>query len=251
MKKIILFVLVFILVVSGGAVWFLNSDKLNSLIAQQIAVQGNKFTEQEVSVKKVDMQLLHGAGTIHGLTLHNPKPFSATPAFSLNKTTLDINIESLATASNGGAIIIDELVIDKPEALVEFNETGGSNIQVILDAINRNLPASSTANTANTESGGSDPKVRVKNFVLAGVSLSVDLTKLGNKIHKKTLTDIKLTNIGGDTGLPASELGGVLLKRALSAIWKSAKKEQEELIKDKVKDKVKNKAADLLNKLKG
>ena len=83
MKKIILFVLVFILVVSGGAVWFLNSDKLNSLIAQQIAVQGNKFTEQEVSVKKVDMQLLHGAGTIHGLTLHNPKPFSATPAFSL------------------------------------------------------------------------------------------------------------------------------------------------------------------------
>jgi len=252
MKKIFLFILLLILVMSGIAVWFLGSDKLNILIAEQIQVQGSKYTEQSVTVKKVDMQLLHGAGTINGLVLNNPKGYSTTPAFSLNKTTLDINIQSLGATSSGGPIIIDAIVIDSPEALVEFNETGGSNIQVILDAINKNMPKSSGNSTPSSETPNNkaDPKVRVKRFVLAGVALRVDLTKLGNTTHKKTLPDINLSNIGGEAGLPASELGGELLKRALSGIWNSAKKEQEEILKDQVKDKAKSEATKLFNKWK-
>lgn len=253
MKKILLFILLLILLVSGGAIWFLGSDKLNDLIAEQITVQGSKFTEQKVTVKKVAMQLLHGAGTINGLVLNNPKGYSTTPAFSLNKTTLDINVQSLTAARTGGPIIIDAIVIDKPEALVEFNETGGSNIQEILDAINRNLPKSSSTSepSAETTNTSAPPKIRVKQFVLAGVALRVDLTKLGNTTHKKTLPDINLANVGGDAGLPANELGGELLKRALSGIWKSAKKEQENVLKDKLKDKAKDKATELLDKWKG
>lgn len=250
MKKIILFILLLILLVSGGAIWFLGSDKLNSLIAEQIEVQGNKFTEQKVSVKKVDMQLLHGAGTINGLVINNPEGYSSTPLFSLNKTTLDINIQSLAASASGGPIVIDAIIIDKPEALVEFNETGGTNIQVILDAINKNLPKSSPASkpTADTTANAADPKIRVKKLVLAGVALRVDLTKLGNTTHKKILPDINLTNIGGEAGLPASELGGEILKRALSGIWNSAKKEQEKVLKDQVKDKAKSEATKLFDK---
>jgi len=250
MKKIFIFILLLILLVSGGAIWFLGSDKLNNLIAEQIQLQGSKYTEQSVTVKKVDMQLLHGAGTINGLVLNNPKGYSPTPAFSLNKTTLDINIQSLGGTTSGGPIVIDAIVIDSPEALVEFNETGGSNIQVILDAINKNLPKSSgTSQPSNeTTSRKADPKVRVKKFVLAGVALRVDLTKLGNTTHKKTLPDINLSDIGGEAGLPASELGGELLKRALSGIWKSAKKEQEKVLKDQIKDKAKSEASKLFNK---
>lgn len=255
MKKIILFILVFILLVSGGAIWFLGSDKLNIIIAEQITKQGSKYTEQQVTVKKVDMQLLHGAGTINGLVLNNPKGYSTTPLFSLNETTLDINIQSLAETRKGGPIVIDAIIIDKPEALVEFNETGSSNIQVILDAVNRNLPKSTASNEPSSTTNGADPKIRVKKFVLAGVALRVDLTKLGNTTHKKELPDINLTNIGGDQGLPASELGGELLKQALSAIWKSAKKDQEKILKDKVTDKIKEKAndkiSDLFNKYNG
>lgn len=251
MKKIILFVLLFTLLISGGAIWFLGSDKLNNLIAEQIQLQGSKYTEQSVTVKKVDMQLLHGAGTINGLVLNNPKGYSTTPAFSLNKITLDINIQSLAATSKGGPIVIDAIVIDKPEALVEFNETGGSNIQVILDAINKNLPKSTSTSKANNDTAAGSkvgPKIRVKKFVLASVALRVDLTKLGNTTHKKILPDINLSNIGGEAGLPASELGGELLKRALSGIWKSAKKEQEKVLKGQVKDKAKSEATKLFNK---
>ncbi|MCW8832062.1 MAG: hypothetical protein OQK09_03030 [Colwellia sp.] len=239
MKKLIIF-LIIVAAIVGGAFWFLTGDKLNALIAEQIEVQGNKFTEQRVTVEKVDMQLLRGAGTINGLILNNPNGYTTTPAFALNEITLDINLESLAGVREGKAILIDAIVIDKPEALVEFNETGGSNIQVILDAINKNVPQSSASNETNTSQSDS-PKIRVKKFVLAGVALRVDLTKLGNTTHKKTLPDINLANIGGEEGLPANELGGVMIKKALSAIWKEAKDSQKEIIKDQAKDKAKEK----------
>ena len=69
------------------------------------------------------------------------------------------------------------------------------------------------------------------------------------------LADINLTNIGGQTGMPASKLGAELVKQSLSSIWKQAKKEQTKILKDqvedKVKDKVKEKLGGLLNKLNG
>lgn len=247
MKKLIVFI-VLIGAIIGGAFWFLTSDKLNTLIAEQIEVQGKKFTEQVVTVDKVDMQLLSGAGTINGLILNNPNGFTATPLFALNEITLDINLESLAGVNEGKPIVIDAIVIDKPEALVEFNETGGSNIQVILDAINKNIPQSSESNAASTDATNS-PKIRVKKFVLAGVALSVDLTKLGNNVHKKILPDINLSDIGGESGLPANELGGVMIKKALSAIWEEAKNSQKEILKDKVKDKIKSKAKEKASEL--
>lgn len=251
MKKVIIFVAL-ILAIAGGAFWFITSDKLNELIAEQIEVQGKKYTEQLVTVEKVNMKLLSGAGTINDLILNNPSGFATTPLFALNEITLDINIESLAGVRDGKPIVIDAIIIDKPEALVEFNEVGGSNIQVILDAIDKNIPKSSapesSAGNETSTSQANSPKIRVKKFVLAGVALSVDLTKLGNTTHKKILPDISLSNIGGEDGLPANELGGVMIKKALSAIWKEAKNSQKDVLKDQAKDKIKDKANELFNK---
>jgi len=248
MKKFIIFITLLV-AIGGGAFWFLTSDKLNTIIAEQIEIQGKKFTEQLVTVEKVDMQLFSGAGTINGLILNNPSGYTTRPLFALDKVTIDINIESLAGVREGKPILIDAIIIDAPEALVEFNETGHSNIQVILDAINKNIPKSSTAKETSASETDS-PKIRVKKFVLAGVALRVDLTKLGNTTHKKILPDIHLANIGGEEGIPANELGGVMIKKALSAIWKEAKNSQKDALKDQVKDKAKakEKARDLFDK---
>jgi hypothetical protein len=240
MKKVIIFLVVIALLV-GGAFWFLTGGALNDFIKVKIEEVGHQVTDQTVTVKSVDIKLLEGAGTINGIVLANPKEYSAKSAFSLNEVTLDINLESLTT----DVIVIDKIVIDKPEAIVEFTQNGGSNIQDILDAIKKNLPTSDTDNKAASDKAKAEAIIKVNKFVLAGVALTVDLTKLGNKVHKKTLTDIKLTNIGGDAGLPASQLGAELLKQALSSIWKQAKKEQKNQIKDKLKDKIKEKLTDL------
>jgi len=251
MKKIITFITL-ILAIAGGVFWFITSDKLNELIAEQIEIQGKIFTEQLVTVKKVEMKLLSGAGTINGLILNNPSGYTSTPLFALDEITLDFNIESFADVREGKPILIDAIIINKPEVLVEFNETGGSNIQVILDAIDKNIPKSSaTQSSADDKTSSSEintPKIRVKKFILAGVALRVDLTKLGNTTHKKTLPDISLFNIGGVDGLPANELGGVMIKKALSAIWKEAKNSQKDVLKSEAKAKIKNKVGELFNK---
>jgi hypothetical protein len=241
MKKILLFISLLILL-AGGAFILLTGDVLNQLIKEQIENQGRKLTEQSVNVANVDMKLLKGTGTIKGLVLNNPTIFSSTPAFSLDEITLDIDITSLTS----DPIIIDKLIINNPKALVEFNEKGRSNIQEILAAINKNLLASSDPVPSNANEP--ERRIMVKNFLLAGLALTVDLTKLGNTIHTKMLPDISLANIGGKTGLPANQLGGELLKKALSTIWKSAKEQQKEVVDDELKEKVKDKISDLFKK---
>jgi len=249
MKKFIILVGILVLI-AGGAFVFLSGDAINALIKKQIEQVGSEVTEQSVTVSAVDMKLLKGAGTIKGLVLANPGKYSAPSAFSLNEVTLDINLKSLTT----DIIVIDQIIIDKPEAVVEFTENGGANINDILDAIKKNTANSSTA-APEAETGKPEPIIRVNKFVLAGVALTVDLTKLGNKSHQATLTDINLTNIGGESGMPASKLGAELVKKALSSIWKQAKKEQTEILKEQAKDKIKEKAKEkiggLLNKLNG
>jgi len=239
MKKTLLFISLLIFL-AGGAFILLTGDVLNQLIKEQIEAQGRALTEQSVSVANVDMKLLKGTGSIKGLVLNNPTSFSSSPAFSLDEITLDINITSLTSEP----IILDKLIINSPKVLVEFNEKGRSNIQEILAAINKNFSPSSDSVPSNE----SERRIMVKKFILAGVALDLDLTKLGNTTHTKTLPDMTLTNIGGKTGLPANELGGELLKKALSSIWKSAKKQQNKVIEDKLKEKVKDKISDLFNK---
>lgn len=247
MKKVIIIIALMALL-AGGAFWFLAGGALNDLIKAKIEQIGTQVTGQSVLVNKVDVKLFKGVGTIKGLVLTNPKKYKAQSAFSLNEITLDINLASLTT----DIIIIDNIVIDSPEAFVEFTNTGGSNIQDILAAINKNTPKSSTDNKPTpSTSKTAEPVIKVKQFVLAGVALSVDLTELGNKVHKKTLSNINLANIGGNSGLPASQLGAELLKQSLSSIWKQAQKEQEKIVKDKVEDKVKEKLSGFLKKIGG
>ena len=143
-------------------------------------------------------------------------------------------------------------MIKSPEAFVQFTQTGGSNIQDILDAIERNAPKSDASTTEKeSTSDGKEPKVKVSKIILAGTALTVDLSAFGNKEHSATLPDITLNNVGGDAGLPASQLGAEIVKQALSNIWKQAKATQKKKLTDDVKEKLKDKAKKKLTDLFG
>ena len=179
-----------ILLICGGALWFLASGSLNEFIKEQIQIIGHETTKQKVLVGNVDIQLKKGSGTITDIVLYNPAGYSYPHVFSLGKVGLDINIESLTKEP----IVIDEIIIEKPQAFVEFNKKGGSNIKELLDIIKENTTKSTEEpSTSNKE----QPKIRIEKLILSGVALSINLTELGNKEHHVTLKDINLTNIGG------------------------------------------------------
>lgn len=241
MKKLAALVLV-LLLVCGGALWFLASGQLNDFIKAQIETQGSKITSQQVNVNSVEMKLAEGAGIINGFSLGNPKHYKYKNAFSFDTVVLDINIKSLTE----DPIVIDEITIKNPQAFVELTNNGKANLKEILDEIEKNLPKS---NEPVKESKTKEPNIRVTKLTLAQTSLSLDLSALGNKEHQVVLRDINLSNIGGTSGLPASQLGAQIAKEALSSIWEQAKKEQKKKIKDKITNKIKEKALDKLNSL--
>jgi hypothetical protein len=243
--KIIASIIVVLLLLCGGALWFLAGGSLNQYVKNQIETVGSQVTEQPVTVKTVDIKLTSGAGSILGINLANPKAYSQPNAFTLEEMTLDINLESLTSSP----IVIDAIVIKSPKAFVQFTQTGGSNIQDILDAIERNTPKAEAA-VADTASGD-EPKIKVSKIILTGTALTLDLSAFGNKEHNATLPDIILTNVGGDRGLPASQLGSEIIKQALSRIWQQAKATQKKKLTDSAKEKLKEEAKKKLTDLFG
>ncbi|MFT6918959.1 MAG: hypothetical protein ACJA2G_001594, partial [Cognaticolwellia sp.] len=71
--KIIASIIIVLLLLSGGALWFLAGSSLNGYIKGQIETVGSKVTEQKVTVKTVDIKIASGAGSILGINLANPK----------------------------------------------------------------------------------------------------------------------------------------------------------------------------------
>lgn len=241
MNKLASFVFI-ILLFCGAALWFVANGSLDDFIKQQIETQGSKITNQTVLVRNVDMKLTKGSGAINGFSLSNPEQYKYPQAFSFETILLDINIASLAEDT----IVIDEIRINDPKAFVELSKNGTANLSDILKDIEKNLPKSEESTVETEDTNQSEPNIRVSKLVLSGTNLSLDLSALGNKEHQLTLPDINLTNIGGEKGLPASQLGAEIAKQALSSIWKEAKSVQKQKIKDKVKDKLKEKALDKL-----
>jgi len=252
--KILASIIVVILLFCGGALWFLAGESLNQFIKAQIETVGKQATEQTVTVDKVDIILAQGAGTILGINLANPENYQAKNVISLGEITLDINLKSLVKSKDEKPIVIDAIIIKDVKTFVEFNQTGGSNIKELIDIINKNTDKSSskTEESPKESPDATEPKISVTKVILAGTALNVDLTALGNKVHALTLPDINLTNIGGEAGMPASQLGNEILKQALNKIWQKTKKVQKEKIlkkaKDELKDKAKKKLADLFGK---
>ena len=242
--KLLSAIAVVILLACGGALWFLASGSLNDIIKAQIETVGKQVTEQTVAVGSVDIQLTKGAGSILGMSIANPEKYSNPHLFTLGEITLDINVESLSNQP----IIIDALIIKNPKAFVQLTETGGSNIKDLLDAIERSLPKSDSSSAEQSKSKATEPVISVTKVVLAGTSLSLDLSSLGNSEHQVNLPDITLNNIGGEKGLPASELGSIIAKEALSAIWKQTKNTQKEKLKEQAKDKIEEKLKDKAKK---
>jgi hypothetical protein len=229
------------LLIIGGALWFLAAGALNDFVKVQIEQLGSEYTEQKVSVANVNIELTKGSGAINGISITNPAGYQQAKAFVLDNIALDIDVASLKEAN---PIVIESFVINKPQAFVEFTKKGGANVKDILDALKKHLPASSE--TAAKESNANEPNIKVNKLILSGVALTVDLRQLGNKEYTEQLPEINLGAIGGEKGLPASQLGTEIAKQVVDSIWQQAKSTQKKKLVEKAKNKLKEKLKEKL-----
>jgi len=244
--KILASIIIIVLLLCGGALWFFAGGSLNEFVKQQIETNGSQVTEQNVTVRKVDIKLMQGAGSILDINLSNPSKYKQPHAFTLGEITLDINLASLKKME---PIIIDALIIKNPKAFAEFTSAGSSNFQDLIKAIEKNTANTNSEKTSPASSKDQEQRIIVKKIVLEGTALAIDLSTLGNKVHSVTIPSINLQSIGGESGIPASQLGGEIVKQTLNKLWQQTKKVQKDKLVDKAKNSLKEKAQKKLTDL--
>ncbi|WNC69494.1 hypothetical protein RI845_04940 [Thalassotalea nanhaiensis] len=227
----------------GAMLWFLASADWNGFVRSQIEIHGSKLTGETVTVDKVDIKLSEGFGGIYGISIENPVKYQQPKAFYLGEVSLDIDMKSIGQSP----FVLESIVLKKPQAFVEFDKSGNNNLKDLLTAINNQIPKSeSEPETKKKKDSKPEPRISINNLELAGVALTVDLRQVNGKTYDVEIPSVQLGAIGGEEGLPASELGAVIGNSLFKEISAAAKKQYKQVMKEKL-DKKKQ---DFLEKLK-
>ena len=223
MKKFLV-ILVAILLIAGGGVWYFVSFRLDGMIEQQIEEIGSRSFGTRVSVGAVKTDIRNGSLQISGITVANPPGFRNPNAFSLN------NIEAAVDYASRD---IRRVVIERPEIVIE--EMGGvTNFSKMLEELESQGSGSAGAS-------GDEPVIFVRHFRMnesraAFESKSFDrYTDL--KVDAVELSDIRGTPTEVATVIAAEVLNEIVSEAATELLKAQARKQFED-VEEKVSDKL-------------
>jgi len=216
MKKAISILLVLLLLVGGG-VWYFVSFRMDSMIANNIETRASASLGTQVTVGTVKTDIKGGSLTISNITIANPPGFKNKNAFSLN------DIEAAIDYSNYD---IKRLVIDKPEIVIE--ELGGeTNFSRMLAGIEKQ---DSEPEPDPAADGKEEPIIAIHHFRMNDSRASFESESL-DKYSNLEIDAIELSNLKGTP----SELSEIIFKKIINEITKEA---AIELLKAKASEKI-------------
>ncbi|MEZ5064978.1 MAG: hypothetical protein R3B81_09590 [bacterium] len=222
-----------VLLAVAGVLWITRS--LDSLVAAAIQREGSELTGSRVAVGGVELELAEGAGTVDRLAVGNPDGFSGRDAIRVERFTLDVDPATIRKSP----LTLDELRVSGPELVLEFDDRGKTNLQVLRDRLREHVPQAEASR---------DPRLRVRSLVFEGGRVTVDATALGGKRTERDLPGFRLQDLGGAEGVPASEIGrealGTLLDQAGRA---AATSELRHLLESRAPD-LAGRVADILGR---
>jgi len=251
MKKVFYIVVVLVLLLAGAAYWLMGN--LDQIVKDQVETQGSKILDVPVRLEKVTLKLFDGLGELNGFSIANPKGFSDNSLLGFDTVRLDLDTENMTSTH----VIVDEILVSRANARYEVNAQGKGNMNVLLDQLKRMKSDSGTSSQASESEAGeaeSDLRISVRTITIENTQLALDLSALGQKVYDETLPTFKATAIGGEEGLPPSELGVTIADVMLRNFARQAAKKQEDRLKAKAIDKAKEKLSEEVKdneKLKG
>jgi len=181
-----------VVIIVAAVIYILSS--LDTIVASAIQKHGSQVTQTRVSVSSLSINLKAGAASIKQLSVGNPDGFSAPDVFTLGGISIKLDVASVRS----DPIIIEEILINKPDVFYEINKAGESNIKVLQNNIAQSTGGGGEAAADASESSG--PKLVIRKLVIEGGKIDAIVAALGNKSHSAKLPRIQLSNIGGKTG---------------------------------------------------
>ena len=220
MKKAITILLVLLLVVGGG-IWYFVTFRMDSMIASNIETGASASLGTQVTVGTVKTDIKGGSLTISNITIANPPGFKNKNAFSLN------DIEAAIDYSNYD---IKRVVIDKPDIVIE--EMGGeTNFSRMLAGIEKqgSEPEAEPGSDPAAD-GKEEPIIVIHHFRMNESRASFESESL-DKYSNLEIDAIELSNIKGTP----TEVSKVITRKIINEITKEA---AVELLKAKASEKI-------------
>lgn len=234
MKKIILVLVLLLVAVIGGGLYYVYTN-LDAIVKAAIEKAGSQTTQTAVRVDSVKIVLSDGAGTIKSLSIANPKGFETPHAFLLDAVETQINIKSLTKEP----YIIEKVIIRKPQVFYEMNKDREGN----LNKLYNNITAATAGDSRDKAVGkGAEPKLIIRHFLFADATVEATVVPLNNKKYTLKLPTIEMNNLGGTDGATPAEISKQVLRtiteRALAEVKRAGIDEKAEALKSKAQEKL-------------
>jgi hypothetical protein len=204
MKKVIIGLLLAIVVLVGGAIWFVYSN-LDMLVEQAIETAGTAAAGTPVRVDGVSIDLMGGSATVRGFTLANPAGFGSEPMLSFAELAVVIDLTRM-NRQNLGILSVTAL---NPRVVYE-TRNGTSNVEVLSERL------SSGSAPAETTSGPS-MHFDIGSVVVEDIEAVLVSDRLAEPVEVN-IGDIRLQNLSGTAIEVANQaLGALTTQIAASA----------------------------------
>lgn len=243
MKKVLIGVAAIAVLAFIGV--FLLVGNLDKIIKGALEGVGSELLGVPVVVDAVELELKSGAGQISGISIANPPGYSDKNAFEMDTIRLGIDLGSLGSQPT----VINELTIQSPIIELEAMEDGSSNLQTLLDNIDKNSAkadkkAAETQPEAEGTKKGEPARLRFNKLSITGVT--VNAVVAGKEPETVVIPDIVMENVGGEAGITPAEVGKVILG---DIIGSSLRAVLERKITEKVEEAAKGLFDDIKTKL--
>jgi len=243
MKKILIGVVGLLIVASIA--FFVLVGNLDKILKGALESIGSELLGVPVTVSAVELDLKSGTGQISGFTIANPPGYKAQNAFQVNMIRLGIDIGSLGKQP----IVLSELNIQSPIVELEAKEDGSSNLQTLLNNIEKNSAKAdkkAAEQQPETEGVKKGEPVRMSFKKLAITGVTVNAIVPSQEPQQVVIPDLVMENVGGDTGLTPAEVGSVIIG---DIIGQSLKSSLEKKLTEKVNEAAKGLFDDIKQKL--
>ena len=182
MKRVLLGIVVVLLVLVGGGLYFVYAN-LDMLVERGIERAGSSATGSAVEVGSVELDLLGGSAIIRSFTLQNPPGYSDAAMLSFDELAVVIDVANTDSRN----IRIRSVTSRSPHLLYETRD-GVSNLDIMRDAVGGSEPA--------PEASGQQLNLEIGSVVIEGIMATVRSDLLPQPAEVE-LGNVRLENLSG------------------------------------------------------